>query len=103
MLRLFGDTQTDTGYQVLIPDAQGRLWLAPAQTWLGVERNELVCSNAAGEPLGDYQALAAALAGESAARVAAEQARDSAEQRAAAAEARLRELEAELRQLRGAG
>lgn len=79
------------------------LWRTHAQTWPGVERNELVCSNAAGERLGDYQALAAALAGESAARVAAEQARDSAEQRAAAAEARLRELEAELRRLRGAG
>lgn len=93
-LRLLGYIQTEDGYQVLAPNERGWLWLAPAQIWLGSEQNELVCYNAAGEPLGDYRALAAALAEESAARAAAEQ-------RADAAEARLRELEEELRGLRG--
>lgn len=95
-LRLLGYTQTEDGYQVLPPDERGRLWLAPVQIWLGTEHNELVCYNAAGEPLGDYLALAAALAEES-------KAREAAEQRADAAEAKLRELETELRRLRGAG
>jgi hypothetical protein len=56
--------------------------------------NELVCFNAAGQPLGDYQELAAALSAEVAARTAAEQ-------RAVAAEIRLQALEAEVRRLRG--
>lgn len=94
-LRLLGYTQTAGGYQVLPPNERGRLWLAPVQLWLGTEHNELVCYNAADEPLGDYQALAAALAEESAAR-------EIAEQRAEAAEAKLREVEAELRRLRSA-
>ncbi len=55
--------------------------------------NRLRCRET-GQPLGDYQALAAALADEVAARAAAEQ-------RAAAAEARLQALEAELHRLRG--
>ncbi|RRR69981.1 MAG: Uma2 family endonuclease [Candidatus Viridilinea halotolerans] len=101
MLRLLGYTQTAHGYQVLVPNEHGWLWLAPVQLWLGVTQNELVCYNSAGEPLGDYQALAAALAAESAAREAAERAHAAAEQRAAVAEARLQELEAELRRLQG--
>jgi colicin import membrane protein len=116
ILRLLGYTQTEDGYQVLPPNERGWLWLAPVQLWLGVAGNELVAYSATGSPLGDYQALAAALAEESAARAvaeqeragaeqareAAEQAQVAAEQRAAAAEAQLRELEAELRRLRGA-
>ena len=86
-LRLLGYRQSPTGYQVLAPDERGRLWLAPARTWLGVEGGELVCYDEAGRLLGDYRALAAALAEEAQAR--------------AAAEARVRELEAELRRLRG--
>ena len=86
-LRLLGYRQSPTGYQVLAPDGRGRLWLAPVRTWLGVEGGELVCYDEAGRPLGDYRALAAALAEEVQAR--------------AAAEARVRELEAELRRLRG--
>lgn len=62
-------------------------------SWLGVMQNELVCYSAAGEALGDYRALAAALAEESVAR-------EAAEQRADATEAKLRKLEAELRRLR---
>jgi Uma2 family endonuclease len=95
MLRLMGYTQTANGYHVLPPNERGWLWLAPVQLWLGIEHNELVCYNAAGAPMGDYRALAAALAEESAAR-------EAAEQRAAAAEVQLRALEAELRRLRSA-
>ncbi len=47
---------------------------------LGIEENEIACFDEAGQPQGDYRALAAALA---------------------AAEVRLRELEAEVRRLRG--
>ena len=93
-LRLLGYTRTAQGYQVLAPDAQGRLWLETVRTWLGVVDNELVCFNDAGQPLGDYQVLATALAAEVAARTVAEQ-------RAVAAEARLQALEAELRRLWG--
>ncbi|PDW02872.1 Uma2 family endonuclease [Candidatus Viridilinea mediisalina] len=102
MLRLLGYVQTETGYQVLIPNERGWLWLEPVALWLAVEAHELVCYNAAGEALGDYQALATALRQESAAREEAEQARIAAEQRAAAAEVRLRELEAEVQRLRDA-
>lgn len=93
VLRLLGYSRTSSGYQVLAPGERGRLWLAPARTWLGVAENEVVCYDEDGQPLGDYRALAA--------RAAAEQrARGEAERRAMAAEARLRELEAELRRLR---
>src|SRR5918911_1104026 len=40
-LRLLGYTQTPNGYQVLPPNERGRIWLAPARTWLGVEQNEI--------------------------------------------------------------
>lgn len=107
-LRLVGYTQTPSGYQVLAPNAQGWLWLAPARTWLGIEDNEIVCYDETGEPLGDYQALAATLVAETQARAAAErraeteaEVRAAAERRADAAETRLQALEAELRRLRG--
>ena len=123
ILRLLGYALTPGGeYQPLAPDERGRLWLEPARTWLGVADDEIVCSDEAGQPLGDYRALAAALAVEHQARTEAEQraeadrqvrdeaerqaeadrqARTEAERRAAAAEVRLRELEAEVRRLRG--
>jgi len=93
-LRLLGYTQTPSGFQVLAPNERGWLWLAPTRVWLGIAENELVCFDEAGEPLGDYLALATALADEANARA-------EAERRASAAEARLHELEAELRRLRG--
>lgn len=113
--RLTGYTGTPGGYQPLAADERGRLWLAPVRTWLGVEGGEIVCYDEDGRPLGDYRALAEALAAEAAARGVAErqvaterQARSAAEgqvqaEREArfAAEARLRELEAEVRRLRG--
>ncbi len=86
-LRLLGYQLVAEVYQMLAPDERGRLWLAPARTWLGVEANEIVCYDEAGQALGGYRALAAAL--------------DAAEARAAEAEARVHALEAELRRLRG--
>ena len=120
-LRLVGYTQTPNGYQVLAPNERGWLWLEPVGIWLGIEDNEIVCYDEAGQPLGDYQALAASLAAEiearavaerrakaeadartaeQAARAEAERRADVAERRADAAEARLQALEAELRRLR---
>jgi hypothetical protein len=99
--RVLGYTLTPDGYQSLAPDERGRLWLAPARTWLGVEANEIVCYDEAGQALGDYRALAAALAQEAAARAEAERRAGAARQALAAAEARVQALEAELRRLRG--
>lgn len=89
-LRLLGYTQSGNGYQGLAPNEHGWLWLAPVQVWIGIFANELVCYNAARTPLGDYRALAVALA-------EAQAAQHAAEARADAAEAKLRELEAKLR------
>ena len=120
-LRLLGYTLTPNGYQVQAANERGWLWLAPVRAWLGIAENEIVCYDEAGEPLGDYRALAAALLEEVQARVEAErpaarevparveaerqaaieaQARVEAERRAASAEARLQALEAEMRRLR---
>lgn len=113
--RLMGYTRTPDGYQPLAADGRGRLWLAPARTWLGVAEGEIVCYDEADRPLGDYRALAEALAAEVEARAEAErraetewQARSAVERQVAAerearltAETRVRELEAELRRLRG--
>ena len=110
-LRLLGYQQTPDGYQPLAPDERGRLWLPPVRLWLGIQAGEIVCYDEADRPLGDYRALAAALAAAHEAQAEAEhqleaerQARIDAERRAAAeaaaraeAETRLRALEAELR------
>jgi hypothetical protein len=114
-LRLLGFTQTPDGYQTLPQNDRGWLWLAPVRVWLGIADQELVCYDETGTPLGDYRALAAALAAEAhsradaeqraaaevQARTAAERQIAEAERRAAAAEARVLELEAELRRMRG--
>lgn len=86
ILRLLGYRQTATAYEVLPPDAQGRLHLAPLNLYLGVENDELVCFDENGRPLGDY--------------VSVEAARRAAEERAAAAEAELQALKAEVERLR---
>jgi hypothetical protein len=87
------ETQTPSGYQVLPPDERGWIWLAPVCTWLGVEHQEILCYDDTGQPLGNYRALAEAVAVET-------QARAEAERRAETAEARSRELEAEVQRLR---
>jgi Uma2 family endonuclease len=99
-LRLLAYMQTPNGYQVLPPDERGRIWLAPVRTWLGVEHQEIVCYDETGQPLGDYSALAEALAVEIQARAEAERRAETEAQARAAAEARIRELEAEVQRLR---
>jgi colicin import membrane protein len=107
-LRLIGYTLTPEGYQSLAPDERGWLWLEAVGIWLGIENDEIVCYDEAGQPIGDYLTLATTLR-ETEQRVAAEvEARTAAERRAAEeaearadVEAQLRALEAELRQLRG--
>jgi Uma2 family endonuclease len=94
MPRLIGYRQTPTIYEVLPPDERGRLWLEPLNIWLGLLDQQVVCYDEAGNPLGDYLDLQAALAAEMEARAAEAEAR-------AAAEQRIQELEAELRRLRG--
>ena len=101
VLRLLGYQLVAGGYQPLAGDARGWLWLAPARLWLGVEANEIVCYDEGGRPLGDYRALAAALAAETQARAEAERQVEAERQGRLAAEARLHALEAELRRLRG--
>lgn len=86
-LRLFGYRRTPTVYAVLSPDDQGRLWIEPLRMWLGVRDQQAVCYDAAGNPIGDYPDLQAALNAEIAARIAAEQ--------------RIAALEAELQRLQG--
>jgi hypothetical protein len=119
--RLLGYALGTSGYDEQAPDERGRLWLAAARVWLGVDGGEIVCYDERGHSLGDYQAVVAELAArehqverEATARAAAEQraaeaarqaadaqqqARIEAEARAALAE-RLRAVEDELRRLR---
>jgi hypothetical protein len=107
--RLLGYRLEAGRYQPLTPDERGRLWLEPVRAWLGIEAEEIICYDEAGQPLGDYPSLAAELAAERRAREEAEQAErrareeaEQAERRAREeAEARLRALEEELRRLRG--
>jgi Uma2 family endonuclease len=89
--RLLAYQQTPDGYQSLAPDERGWLWLAPVRVWLGIVDGEIVCYDEAGQPLGDYRALAEALELETRARAEAErraaaeaQTRTEAERRAAA-------------------
>jgi Uma2 family endonuclease len=111
-----------SGYRPILPDERGRLWIEPAGIWIGFNEDQLECYDRAGDLIGDYNEVTAALLraetraqAEADARVQAEtraqaeaDARVQAETRAQAeadartqAEARLRELEAELRRLRG--
>lgn len=107
-LRLLGYALTPSGYQPMQPDEDGRLWLAPVGVWLGMSEGEILCYDERGAPLGDYVALAQALAAEAQARVFAEaqaqaaQAQAQAERQAREGlEERLRALEAALRQAQG--
>ena len=99
--RLLGYRLGPGGYQGQALDERGRLWLEAARTWLGVEGGEIVCYDEADRALGDYRALATALAGEQAARAEAEQRATAEAEARAALEARLRAAEEELRRLRG--
>jgi Uma2 family endonuclease len=100
-LRLLGFHRSGGYYQPLASDERGRLWLDPVHVWLGVEEDELVCYDEADRPLGDYRALATALAAETRARAEAERQVEAERRARAETEARLSALEAELRRLRG--
>jgi colicin import membrane protein len=121
-LRLMAYRATELGYVRVRLDAQGWLALGPIDLWLGVEDHHLVCRDAQGQRLLEYQEVVQAYRAEVQARkeaearaeqerVRAEQERVRAEQERARAEAeaqarqqaeeRLRLLEAELERLRG--
>lgn len=87
VLRLLGYRQTSTAYEVLPPDAQGRLYLEPLRLYLGVRDGELICYDETGAALGDYTTV--------------ERARVAAEARALKAETQLQALATELARLRG--
>jgi Uma2 family endonuclease len=50
-VRLFGHTLTPAGYQAMVADERGWLWLDTVRVWLGVANNEVVCYDEAGQPL----------------------------------------------------
>ena len=127
--RLLGYQLTPDGYELLELNANGWLWLAPVNLWLGWHEENIACYDANGNLMGDYNDVVIArtkaeerASQEAQARVAAEerasqeaQARAAAEERAsqeaqarATAEKRAddeaqarHQLEAELRRLRG--
>lgn len=87
--RLLGYRQTPTIYEVLTPDANGRLWIEPLGIWLGLDPQSMlaVCYDSEGTEIKDYVGLQQELRAELQARNAAER--------------RIQELEAEIRRLRG--
>ena len=113
--RLLGYQLTPDGYELLEPNAEGWLWLAPVNLWLGWHGEDIACYDADGNLIGDYNAVVDAriqaeerAAQEAQARAAAEKRADAAAQARAAAEKRAddadqarHQLEAELRRLRG--
>ena len=84
--RLLGYQLTEDGYQSITPNANGWLWLAPVNLWLGWHGADIACYDTNGNLIEDYTAVTTA--------------RAEAEGRAAEAEERVRELEEELRRLR---
>lgn len=100
--RLLGYELTPDGYVDLPLDAREWLWLQPAQIWLGLQGDLLVCYDAEGRKLGDYTELVEAYQqAEARAKEAEERAAAEAQARADAEE-RMRVLEEEIRRLRGA-
>jgi colicin import membrane protein len=107
-IRLLAYRATDQGYVRVKLDPQGWLALGSIGLWLGTENNHLVCRDAQGQRLLNYQEVVQAYRAEAEARKEAE-ARAEAERTRAEAEAqarqqaeeRIRQLEAELQHLRG--
>ncbi|MEZ4866357.1 MAG: Uma2 family endonuclease [Caldilineaceae bacterium] len=93
--QLIGYELTPDGYVQLQSDANERLWLEPAQIWLGLNKNILECFDAENKKIGDYVEVLEAYK-------AAETRAAEAEARAEEAEVRLHAMEEELRRLRGA-
>jgi Uma2 family endonuclease len=130
-LKLIGYRYTRRGYSPIAPDAQGRIYLEAVRLWVGVMHDRrggyqrLACYDpVTGAELGDYTAVAEALAvsqeqaqaAQLQAQAAQLQAQAAKRQATAAnrraraeiqarveAEARIRELEAELKRSRGHG
>jgi colicin import membrane protein len=114
LTRLLAYRATPDGYELLGPDADGWLALEPVGLALAFEGRNLVCRDAQGRRLLNYQEVVQAsqqaearAQGETQARQQAElhaqreaQARQQAEARAQAAEERIRQLEAELNRQR---
>ena len=95
---------TSTGYEVSAPDQRGWYWIEAVGVWLGLRDNRVLCFDAAGKPIGDYQAIDTAraaaenrAAAEATARAAAEAEARAAEAARAAAEAAHAVAEAEAR------
>jgi colicin import membrane protein len=100
-VRLLAHRATLQGWAHLTPDADGWLALEPVGLYLAFEGRKLVCRDARGQRLLDYQEVVQAQR-EAEARAQAEaQARQDAETRAAVAEEQIRQLQAELNRLRG--
>ncbi|MCU0495233.1 MAG: Uma2 family endonuclease [Chloroflexaceae bacterium] len=93
--RLRGHQMTPTGYAPMQPDERGWLWLEPVSLWLGLQDGIVECYDEAGQPLGDYTAMAETLARLSAERAEAE--RQAQAEAAARSEAEQRLFEAEQR------
>jgi Uma2 family endonuclease len=99
--RLLGYQLVNDVYEVLAPNEDGWLWLAPIRHWIAIENERIVCYDQAGQALPDYSDLAEARSAAEARAAEAEAAAHTEARARAEAEARLRELEAELRRLRG--
>jgi Uma2 family endonuclease len=56
-LRVLGYELADGEYRPLVPNAEGRLWLAPLKVWIGVQENEAYCFDAQGWRMRDYATL----------------------------------------------
>jgi hypothetical protein len=94
--RILAYRRAPRSYVPLPEDDQGRVWIEPLGLWIGTRDNRVVCYDADNNELGDYAAVALALAAERQ-RAETEKARAETEKaRAEAAEARVRELEAQL-------
>ena len=107
-LRLLAYRTTREGYVRVKLDAQGWLALEPIGLSLGIEGRNLVCRDARGERLLDYQEVVQAFRDATSRAQAAEARAQAAEARAQtetqarqAAEERIRELEVEMSRLRG--
>jgi colicin import membrane protein len=84
---IFGYELTEDGYQPLLLDEQGRLWVPPVGMWLGPSGGDVVWFDADGRRIWDYDEE--------------QEARRSEQQARLAAEARAQELERKLRQMQG--
>jgi hypothetical protein len=107
-LRLLAYRATDQGYVRVRLDARGWLALEPIDLWLEIEDHHLVCRDAQGQRLLDYQEVVQAYRAEVLARKEAEARAEQERARAEAeiqarqqAEERIRHLEAEVNRLRG--